>query len=257
MTVTFFSAKLRLSRAKEHIIDLDKRIKAFFDTKPYVPTLETDPDGFQELHKVKFTKPFPDDFAIVAADAVDNLRSALDHAWYAIAVASGAIKSGGKAYFPVYDSAIEFETKFVRKIKRGCQIFPQDILTLLMQFKPYKGGNNLLWALNRVCATNKHRMLAPTCITTFTGIDYVKCVGKGKADIIRPYWDRGKNEIIYFIGDTRNQIKYHYYLSFGVAFNEVEIISGKLAVAILNDMTSMVENILADLERMARKLGFI
>jgi hypothetical protein len=34
----------------------------------------------------------------------------------------------------------------------------------LRRFKPYKGGNDLLWALNGICNVNKHRMLVPVVI---------------------------------------------------------------------------------------------
>jgi hypothetical protein len=254
MNDIFASSKICLSRAKEHIIELEKRIKTFFDAKPYTSVIETDPDGIQEIHKVKFTRHLPDNLSAVTADTVNNLLSALDQSWYAVAVASGAVKpGGGKAYFPFADSVSEFESK----IQRGCKNIPQDILALLRSFQPYKGGNDLLWALNRVCAANKHYMLAPTGVLTYIDFPHVKCIGTGKADIIRPWWDRRTNEIVYFIRDLRNRIKYKINLSFDIAFDEVEIISGKSALAILKNMTAIVERILLAIEAETRRLGFI
>jgi hypothetical protein len=248
----FHSAKLRLSRAKEHLIDLNDRIKAFFDAKPYKLVVESDSNGWIHAHKIKFTKPFPDDFAVVAADVVDNLRSALDQSWFAIAIISRVIKSSGKAYFPFADNASDFDSV----LRRGCKNFPHDILTLLRTFKPYKGGNDLLWALNRICATNKHEMLAPTSINVNMGFSVVK-TRKGRTEIITPKWNRRDNEIIYFITFKDDEIDYHIPLALDIAFDKVEIVAGQPAVAVLNRLAGEVENILLALEREIRRLGFV
>lgn len=85
----FYSPKRRIARAKKHIRDLEGEIKAFLDSKPYARVIEPDAEGTGELHKIKFTKALSECLSDTAVDAVDNLRSALDQAGYAVAVASG------------------------------------------------------------------------------------------------------------------------------------------------------------------------
>ena len=251
MNDIFHSSKLRLSRAKDHIIDLEKSIRAFLDTKPYARVIEPDSDGINQLHKIKFTKSLPDEFAIITADAVDNLRSALDHAWHAIAVASSAIKPTGEAYFPFADNAAKFKKRLI-----GCKKFPQDILALLRRFQPHKGGDDLLWALNRICAANKHRMLAPIGIAV-GGMHIRYMTFSGPGSIPMPRWDRAKQEIIYAIVGPNGKIEYNIDITFDVAFDKVEAVGGQPAIAILNALASKVEDILKALEGAARKLGYV
>ncbi len=252
MTDSFHDAKIRFSRAKEHFIDLQKRIKVFFETKPYKFIIDTDSEGWVHVHKIKFTKPFPDDFTAVATDVVDNLRCALDLAWYAAAVLSGSIDRRGNAYFPFADSKIEFE----KMIKRGFNNFCPGILTLLRAFKPYKGGNNLLWALNRICVTNKHEMLAPAAIKVDMGFPYVR-VRQGRTEIITPKWDRRNNEIIFFITFKDDKIDYNLKFALDIAFDKIEIVGGQPVIAILYKLIGLVEKIITLTERRTHSLGFI
>lgn len=250
----FHSAKLRVMNAKSHIHNLQAEIKFFFDTKPYTNVIEPDADGINQVHKIMFTQPIPDEFATLAADAVDNLRSVLDQAWYAIAIRTRAIQPRGEAYFPFADNAAKFDTM----LRRGFNKFPQEIVGLVRAFQPYKGGNNLLWALNRICAANKHRMLAPTAFTVGNVIFPKGFVFKGPGTF-GISWDREKQELIYAKVGPRGdlQINSEMYFSFDIAFDEVEIVKGQPAVTILRQLATIVERILMGLEAETRRLGYI
>jgi len=252
MTDIFQSSNLRLLNANGHINNLHKKIKAFIDTKPYNHIIEPDSEGINQLHKIKFTEPLPDEFATIAADAVDNLRSALDQIWYAIAIVSEAIKPSREANFPFADNL----TKFERILIKGCKNFPKDILAHLRSFQPYKGGNDLLWALNRICAANKHRMLAPIGILV-GGIQINKMTFRGTGGIPFPTWDRTKHEIIYAIVGPNGNIEYDINIIFDIAFNEVEIVSGQPVIAVLRNLATIVKNIIINLETEIMRLGYV
>ena len=144
MTDIFESSKLRLSRAKEHILAFEERQKVFLKTKEWSDIIERDAKGANYLHKVRFLNPFPPDFALIATEAIEHLRASLDHAAYAIAVASGTTDPKS-AYFPFAQDLAGLETV----IKGRCKDIPPDIVTLFCSFQPYKGGNDLIWTLNR------------------------------------------------------------------------------------------------------------
>jgi hypothetical protein len=257
MADIFHSPKLRVQNAKGHIANLQSRINIFLSTKPYARVVEPDATGINQLHKIKFTKPLPDEFATIAADVVDNLRSALDQAWYAVAMISKAIQPGGEAQFPFADNVTSFE----KKILRGFKKFPNDILMLLGFFQPYKGGNDLLWALNRICVANKHKMLAP--IGYITGTFQVSVSGgwlqsKGPVSF-GPVWDRHKQELIYAKVGPGGYLEgdYNINFAFDIAFDEVEVVGGKPAIAVLRQSTTIVDRIIRTLEAETRRLGYI
>jgi hypothetical protein len=63
--------------------------------------------------------------------------------------------------------------------------------------KPYLGGNDALWALNKFCNSNKHKIVSPAVITTaeFTA-EFIKT--KGFVSMRPPIWDSEKNEMELF-----------------------------------------------------------
>jgi hypothetical protein len=143
---SFASPKRRIARAKRHITDLNRRIGKFFIKCPYTKVVERDTDGSTDLHKIRLLKPLPESMGDLASSIIEDLRSALDQAAFATAHAAGrtAAKS---AYFPISDNAFELENV----IKGRCKDIPQDIVTLFRSFNPYKGGNDLVWTVNRLC----------------------------------------------------------------------------------------------------------
>jgi hypothetical protein len=93
--VPSFSAKI--TRAKRHIDDLEAEINRYIATKPY--TVSTRIEGKKKVRRLAFTgHPADGDIPVIAADAIYNLRSSLDHLMSSVV----ASKRRGKCYFPVY-----------------------------------------------------------------------------------------------------------------------------------------------------------
>ena len=244
MTDLFHSAKIRLSRGKQHILDLDKRMNVFLNGKPYTVDSEPYLNEIQELQKLtlKFTKPTPDIFAAVAADAVDNMRAALDHVWFAIA--SKIIPPLNKATFPIVDT----EAKFKRNISQWGYKFPKEILSILRAFQPYKGGNDLLWALHWICVKNKHRLVFPIGIITNIETIHITQTG-GKARESRRLWmTTGKNEVIFYVSKDNIGIEYNINFSFDVTFDEAKAAYGYPVIEILHHFTDIVTGFLGAIE---------
>lgn len=245
----FSSPRMRIARAKEHIRNLDRRVKRFFDAKPYARVAERDDDGINDLHKVKLTKTFPAGVTSVAAEAIEGLRSALDHAAFATAVLSG-VKHSKSAYFPISSSAAELD----RVIKGRCKDIPPEIVALFRSFTPYKGGNDLIWALNNACNTSKHGIILPVGMAT-SGMHINHMVISGSGSIPAPVWNSEKNEIVFATTGPDTNFQYDLNISFFVAFGEVEGIGGQPAVPILNAIACEVNRIVVDIETEAKRIG--
>lgn len=245
----FSSPRMRIARANEHIRNLDRRVKRFFDSKPYARVTERDDDGIHDQHKIKLTKVFPTGFTSVAAEAIEGLRSALDQATFATAALSG-VKHSKSAYFPISSSAAELDAV----IKGRCKNVPPDIISLFRSFNPYKGGNDLIWALNNACNTSKHGIIVPVGMST-AGMHINHMVISGSGSIPMPIWNSEKNEIVFATTGPDTQFQYDLNVSFFVAFGEVDGIGGQPAIPVLHAIASEVNRIVLAIEMEAKRIG--
>jgi hypothetical protein len=202
------------------------------------------------MHKVKITKPFYVAMTDASAEALEALRSALDQAGYAAAVASGLVKPKNSK-FPFGDDLAGLENVIAR---RGSKDLPDEILALFCGFKPYKGGNNVLWALIKLANTNKHALLAPN---SFISGGFSVQSGSGPVTVLHPaHWDRSKNEITFAHSPVGIPFNYHIQLAVAVAFDEIETARDMPAIDFLNAAAGIVESIILATEAECRRLGF-
>jgi hypothetical protein len=86
----FEICRLSVEHAKAHIDEIDELSRRFVESQPYTLIVEDDP--VYPTHSLRFlrlAKPLPYRISGLAGDALVNLRSALDHAGYFVAVAAG------------------------------------------------------------------------------------------------------------------------------------------------------------------------
>jgi hypothetical protein len=162
----FYSATTRLKRAKEHILRLDKRTKRFFQTVATANIIAPDTDGITELHKVKLGKPLPESCDVAATEAIQALRDTLDYTGAASAIAAGHA-APTTAKFPFGDTPADVDSD----MRRGGKQLPPEIQALFRGFKPYDGGNNFLWPLNKLRNPATNRILVPI-VTIAAGIHF-------------------------------------------------------------------------------------
>jgi hypothetical protein len=244
-----------LSRAKRHLADLEAQINAFARDKPWKMVIEKDADGVTNVLKVKFTDQLSDDLAHIVFDCANNLRSALDQVAFAIGAKHKGIPSPKSAKFPLGPS----ESKMLENAK-GIKDLPPEILDLFKGFKPYKGGNDALWALNELCNAPKHKMLYPVAIGGgAVGLGGSFSVGAGGLQISAPVWDSDKNEMEFArFPDGAIQGNPNFNVAFTVALDEVdEVIRGENPIQVLRAMVGEVERVLVATERECRRIGLV
>ncbi len=248
-------AKSGIKNAKRHIAELEKRVKIFFDGHPYASVIETNADGTEDFHKVKLTQPLPDDLADIAFDIVSNLRASLDRAGYAVAVAAG--RKGADAHFPFGADLADAQLKAQRRSKD----IPKGIFDLMISHKPYKGGDRLLWALNKLCNTNKHEILSVVGLAS--GGMHGLMTGGGSNVMMNiyltnrwpPVWDSAKNEMTVF--HVKHGVKPNMNVNIGmhVTLANIEGAESKSAVAVFGEIAGTVERILGAIDVEARRIG--
>ena len=246
-----------LARAKHHIQDVKSQVDAYIKSKPGTYAVEIDPDGFHKLHKVRFIRP-PEIIANIVFDAANNLRATLDQAGYASAVAANS-SSLKATKFPFAPDAI----KFGQNVIGGCKDLPPAIRTLFASFKSYKGGNDILWAMNELCNTSKHLSLVPVSLKR-GAMGWVKVTPKifgalAPNKINFPKWDPEKHEIIFDRTHPLTDLQFDADsdLKFSVAVEAIEVVRSEPLIGILNNMALEVESILLATEAECRRVGFI
>lgn len=248
------SPKRRLARAKDKISRLEKRIATFFKKKPGTRVIETDAKGVT-THAFKFTRKIPESWADAAVEAIEALRSALDQCGYAVAVRAG-VAEPKNAYFPFGDTVAELDAN----VKGRCKNLPPEISVLFRSFDSHKGGNYSLWALNKLCNANKHRLLMPVGIASVgMGVNrmMIKAGSSGAVKIPSPAFDREKNQIVIATVGPGGQLEYDINLSFIVAFDEFNGVKGGPAVGILDAIAGEVDRVLRATEAECRRINLI
>jgi|SRR5580704_3789732 hypothetical protein len=148
----------KIDWADKHINDFRRAAYDFAGTDPYGTVVKTDPQTGKRVYTVTKMTPIPAHLRMIAGDAIQNLRSALDY------LACGLVRMATKAEpskyvcFPISESkplTKEQHTAFSRQVK-GMR---QDAVDAIKAIKPYKGGNDALWRLYRLNIIDKHRLL--------------------------------------------------------------------------------------------------
>src|SRR2546422_551282 len=89
----------KLSRAEKHLIDLEAEIHRYASAEPYTVSEGVEGKKERKVHRLAFTTdPANTDIPIIAADALYNLRSCLDHLMNSLI----APEDRGKAMFPIF-----------------------------------------------------------------------------------------------------------------------------------------------------------
>jgi len=148
---------LKIKRAYEHISAFGEQLRAFLEGRPYKVGAKRDPETRKLIYYVESAEPVPDCLPLIAGDAIQNLLSALDHLAYQLVCSDTGDNPPNPRgiYFPIADDAAKYEAS-----KRGrMQGARQQTFDAVDALKPYKGGDDRLWTLQRLNNIEKHRLL--------------------------------------------------------------------------------------------------
>lgn len=176
----FGYALLKIERANDHIADIQSRLHASSDD--YGPSLHVDgKTGEQFLYYKQGDRYLRSDIALMAGDAVHNLRSALDIAWVETIKRVSPASLTKWTQFTVPDS----KTKLVGDLTKTGKIDPASELFDFMvnRVKSYEGGDTDIVALHNLDVDDKHRLLIP--VVAVTGIKGVELKNEdGSVDVL-------------------------------------------------------------------------
>jgi hypothetical protein len=174
MTDPLDSARSCIQHAQRRIRELAADIQAYEASMPYEEFWETDPVSGDRIHKVSVRKLPSRELGHIAFDAMSNLRAALDQAGYAAAYFANPGSPRKNGNFPFGDSLSDVQSRRTSGNRKSRDI-PDSIFEVMVDYKPYKAGNYQLWALNKLCNSNKHQTMVfpfikPMSVTIFSGV---------------------------------------------------------------------------------------
>lgn len=204
---TLTSAQRKLKRGIEHVETLCGEARAFEDDEAYLFESERKARSAKEVEYRCFAvqrKDMPSHWPLLAGEAIQNLRSALDHLVYEL--------SGGnrRTQFPIFTDPCEFQVLGSRKLKG----VPEAKRALIEKAQPYRfmpedAAHHPLAQLSALSNRDKHRVLA-------TIVSAVTREGVGVPDGVDVSWEEyasnkrlraGKAHISTFVARAEGEAK--------------------------------------------------
>ena len=235
--------KLKIERATAHIADVRAHVINFLSTSPCEMFTCVGPGEGEECIKVRpITEP-PAEIAVICGEIIYGLRSALDQLACALATQNGYADVSG-TYFPFAGSKDEFETTSNRK--KISKLSPAAV-SMIDSLKPYKGGNDLLWALNKLGNTDKHQMLLPMAAANLGA--QLQLTGRPLGTMEHTFkvprsWQLLDPDATIFIYPAGMHLNGEITVLTDISFRSINSVAGQPIVAVLEQFANLIEEII-------------
>ena len=169
------SATIKIERARSQIDELDAHVREFFADDPYEYFPIFDSARGIDIWTVKLKRRLPRAFPALVGECLHNLRSSLDN--IACAIAQQHTGSTKGTAFPFGATEAIFEQQLAKKGKR----LPPDAAAMIRTARPYKQGDEYLWALNDLNRGDKHHVGLTPALVQMQGTESELTVRNGTA----------------------------------------------------------------------------
>ena len=248
------SAKTTLAHAASLISQVEAQCQELTSASAFQRISEASELTGESITYLTLVKPYPPSLSNLAADAFQNLRNTLDQVAWAAAQRSG--KTGKKTYFPFGDTAQAAQAC----LNNGSSDVSANIFNVMISFRPYRGGNDLLWSLNQIANANKHRLTCPALVKS--GSLAVMGPGKvfGPARLgSREGWDFAKNRLeLYRVGkggSVNVEVEPQIYVTLAVP-SLSEVVTSKMRIEdVLKSLMGIVTDVLSSVETEGKASG--
>jgi len=158
-------ANLKIIRAKDQIEAFYREITLFWESEP--KPCEIIEESYSKkpnyAFRVQSNREPPREWGLIVGEITYNLRSALDHLAWQLALL-GTNNPSRRTEFPIFNSDIDFRGGARRKMIN----IPVNIHPVIESLQPYNKGNwppvECLWWLHEINRVDKHREIVP-CFT--------------------------------------------------------------------------------------------
>jgi hypothetical protein len=150
-----------------HLEGFQQRLKAWIDGPPYSLIEEPHPEIGKKSIKLRIDSRLPLTFNAEVGAIINTIRTSLDLLASALAQRNGK-KPSADSHFPIYPTVYDFIDPL--NVAKRKQWLSDSARSIIENLKPYRGGNDRLFALHHFDVIRKHeRLLAvrfgPTSIS--------------------------------------------------------------------------------------------
>lgn len=241
----FESPKLLISECDQEIINIQKMISDFFSGKCAAVVKIFDPVSEQEAYKVRLTARLPGSINVKVKNVISNLRDALDHSVYS----SEATIRGGIPKNTSFTFAKNIDELQKKLNKSGTSYVPPELRECFLNFRPYGGGNDVLWGMNQIRNSNTHRTIVPAGTSLGNvGMAFSNSHVVGALELVDFAWDEEKSEVEIFRVGRGSKLNLNIHVNFDAMFNCEGFFNKKPVVPSLLNMQNEVKNIISIIE---------
>lgn len=152
MTELPTSVELKISRAVEHLLQLQQECDRFTEGETYTPSIDDKCPDVTRIFLLAHHPP-PERISVIVGDVVHNLRSSLDHAVWCL-----GNPPEPKSCFPIFETEDGFERRGLA-VLRG---IPDEAIKAIRAHQPFQyeeARRHPLWLLHLLSNIDKHRKL--------------------------------------------------------------------------------------------------
>lgn len=264
MGLVFDRIRAKVTRAKQHIQDFQLGLISFQGSRPYRIGLKEDASTGKRTYYVAELREVPLELTAIAADVLQNLRSALDHIAYQLVLDSRAgTEPDWLVYYPITPTASDYPSRRTGTIKS----IRQDAIDAIDATEPYKGGKGHgLWQLNALNKVDKHQLLIAAA-SFHQAVDLsgffkrgLRELGNDRAAQIVPgiFLPVADKLLGLKVGDElyseplslkKPEVDEHPNFAFGVSINAPGIVECEPAIKTLQDLTNLIDGVVASFEQ--------
>jgi hypothetical protein len=243
----FEGPRLKIEGARKHIANFRAAHKTLegLDLIRTIPKIDPETRYLRTTHEL--TQPLPGELRLAAADALYNLRSALDQAACRCAVLAG--RSPKDTYFPHGNDLAGFEAAMASK----CKKVPEAVRSAIAALEPYHGGKGYLFrVLHDLNLVDKHSDLIGLGMTV-TRAEVREGYGfhgfKPEGEI----WRRREDQFERLAAPPPvvmvNQLHHQFKVTLEVTFRDVQAIENQPAAHVLASLCDHVIQAIDVIER--------
>lgn len=178
MTTPLDGIYAKLDRTKTQIDHLQRMIDGFCMYWPVGKTSKLDVERDEEVWSFTIEAPIPKDIPVAIGEVLHNIRTPLDHLACAVALKYSGSNKG--VYFPFGADKKTLEDQMREKCKR----LPATALDLIRKWRPYRSGNDLLWAIHDLNRSDKHAEIVPVNLSSGSNSETYLTVWSGMALVL-------------------------------------------------------------------------
>lgn len=264
----FFQAYAKLKWADKHLHETHAIWEGFLESDfcSVVIEKEVRENGVEiDGLVVKTIRSFPIELVLTLGDAIHSMRCALDYAiseilhWKntRITFPMDETRENLVASFATEPAQTGARTKGKGRNASIEQMVPEIGRFIVDTIRPYKGGNDALWALGKIDNTDKHRLLTPIFVPqTVENINMRDNHGNQLIDCSAVIENSGACRLIAMNASQGMKIESYGKATAEIFFNEAGIVEGQPLFPVLIQMRRAVGQTLESLSKFVVAAGW-